>query len=56
MLKIFKIKIWLILTLGNVGCSPWGRSESDTTEQLNWTELNWTLAQWVKNLPAMQEI
>ena len=21
-------------------CSPWGRKESDTTEQLNWTELN----------------
>jgi len=22
-----------------VCCSPWGRKESDTTEQLNWTEL-----------------
>ena len=22
-------------------CSPWGRKESDTTEQLNWTELVW---------------
>ena len=22
------------------GCSPWGCKESDTTEQLNWTELN----------------
>ena len=21
---------------------PWGRKESDTTEQLNWTKLNWT--------------
>ena len=21
-------------------CSPWGRKELDTTEQLNWTELN----------------
>ena len=21
-------------------CSPWGREESDTTEQMNWTELN----------------
>ena len=20
-------------------CSPWGRKESDTTEQMNWTEL-----------------
>ena len=25
-------------------CSPWGRKESDTTEQLNWTEsYNWNL-------------
>ena len=23
-----------------MGCSPWGREESDTTERLNWTELN----------------
>ena len=23
-------------------CSPWGRKESDTTEQLNWTELKGT--------------
>ena len=22
-------------------CNSWGRKESDTTEQLNWTELNW---------------
>ena len=22
-------------------CGSWGRKESDTTEQLNWTELNW---------------
>ena len=22
-------------------CSPWGRKELDTSEQLNWTELNW---------------
>ena len=26
---------------GLVCCSPWGLKESDTTEQLNWTELNW---------------
>ena len=26
---------------GNLAsCSPWGRKESDMTEQLNWTELN----------------
>ena len=27
---------------GLVCCNSWGRRESDTTEQLNWTELNWT--------------
>ena len=26
---------------GLVFCDSWGRKESDTTEQLNWTELNW---------------
>ena len=25
-----------------MGCSPWGRKESDTTERLNWTELKIT--------------
>ena len=29
---------------GLVSCCSWGRKESDTTEQLNWTELNWALA------------
>ena len=24
-------------------CDSWGRKESDTTEQLNWTELNWLI-------------
>ena len=24
-----------------VGCRLWGRTESDMTERLNWTELNW---------------
>ena len=28
---------------GLVCCSPWGCTESDTTERLNWTELNWIL-------------
>ena len=28
---------------GLVCCNSWGRKESDTTEQLNWTELNWRL-------------
>ena len=31
---------------GLVRCSPWGRKESDTTEQLNWTEL-WVFNQLV---------
>ena len=26
-------------------CDSWGRKESDTTEQLNWTELNWCFYQ-----------
>ena len=29
---------------GLVCCDSWGRKESDTTEQLNWTELNWFLS------------
>ena len=29
---------------GLVCCDSWGCKESDTTEQLNWTELNWTLS------------
>ena len=24
-------------------CNSWGHKESDTTEQLNWTELNWMI-------------
>ena len=28
-----------------VCCSPWGRKESDTTEQLNWIELSYTIIQ-----------
>ena len=27
-----------------VCCSPWGRKESDTTEQLNWTKLIYSIA------------
>ena len=27
-------------------CRPPGRKESDTTEQLNWTELNWIWQCW----------
>ena len=43
-------------------CSPWGRKESDTTDQLNWTEqfislfrasLNWSKTFWIflPNIP-----
>ena len=28
-------------------CDSWGCKESDTTEQLNWTELNWGLPWWL---------
>ena len=35
-------------------CSPWGRKESDRTEQLNLFGAS-LLAQTLKNLPAMQE-
>ena len=32
---------------GGLACyNSWGRKESDTTEQLNWTELNWTESQF----------
>ena len=35
-----------------VGCSPWGRKESDTTEQLIWSDLIWiTLFYW--NIPSI---
>ena len=38
---------------GLVCCDSWGRKESDTTEQLNWTKLNWSLwkikCSWGKN-------
>ena len=34
-------------------CDSWGRKESDTTEQLNWTELNWD-GVWVETF--FQEI
>ena len=54
---------------GGLACwGSWGHKESDTTEQLNWTELNSSLlwdvklfnvaslvAETVKNMPAMQE-
>ena len=29
-------------------CNPWGRKQSDTTEQLNWTELN-EYQNWLSN-------
>ena len=39
-----------------LACSPWGRKESDTTEQLSFSLLRaFLIAQLVKNPPAMQE-
>ena len=35
---------------GLVCWDSWGRKESDTTEQLNWTELNWTEALKKQNI------
>ena len=37
-----------------MGCCPWGRTESDTTEQLSSSRAS-QMAQWVKNLLAIQE-
>ena len=39
-------------------CDSWGRKESDTTEQLNWTELNWSrcLESWSYMLHYTLEI
>ena len=39
-----------------MSCSPWGHKELGTTERLTLKKFNsGTIAQWVKNLPAMQE-
>ena len=41
-LKKHFLTIWYIQSTGQGGlacCSPWGRKESDMTEQVNWTEL-----------------
>ena len=39
-----------------VGCSPWGRKESGTTERLHYLLIRASLVtQMVKNLPAKQE-
>ena len=36
-------------------CSPWGCKESDTTEQLNWTEVTQVLPRWLSGKePACQ--
>ena len=29
-------------------CNSWGHKESDTTEQMNWTELNWYCRWWLQ--------
>ena len=39
----FEQALWVGDCQGSLACcSPWGRKESDTTGQLNWTEPNWT--------------
>ena len=38
-------RMWVWVNSGSwwlACCDSWGGKESDTTEQLNWTELNWT--------------
>ena len=35
---------------GLVFCDSWGRKESDTTEQLNWTELKLKKYKMLKNI------
>ena len=35
---------------GLASCSPWGHKESDTTEQLNWTELKIFMSIFMENL------
>ena len=37
-------------------CTPWGRKESDTTEQLNWTELMRKKMLWTGNLTCKKTI
>ena len=38
---------------GGLACfDSWGHKESDTTEQLNWTELNWMI--WMNLEPTIQ--
>ena len=43
---------------GLVCCNSWGRKESDTTEQLNWTELNWvvSIVDWTKTNTSTEYI
>ena len=37
-------KLWKLVIQGCLACcSPWGRKESGTTEQLNWTEYSFTV-------------
>ena len=37
-MSLSKVQGWVDGPGGLVYCSPWGRKESDTTKQLNWTE------------------
>ena len=46
-------KFWE-LVMDREACSPWGHKESDTTEQLNWTELKKQKFSKVMNAPFFQ--
>ena len=41
---------------GLVCCDSWGRKESDTTEQLNWTEMNSTTKVFKYNIKLLYKI
>ena len=41
---------------GLVCCSSWGHKESDTTEQLNWTELNYDSMRRLENLLTLKQL
>ena len=41
-------KLWEMVDREARNCSPWGHQESDTTEQLNWTELRIVWWYWKK--------
>ena len=59
-LPLIIIRVWFrsylngLVVLATACCGPWGRKESDTTEQLNWTELK-SVTETQPNLPNQKE-